>query len=716
MRNQANNLDLPSGVDKLVADIREYNPNTDRELIRKAYHYGEECHRNQLRHSGEPYFIHPVAVARILMELKMDDQTIVTGLLHDTLEDTAANYSKLECEFGEQIANYIDGVTKLTKFEFPDTETLEAENVRKLLLAISENPCVLFVKLADRLHNMRTIEFLPPKKQHRKAIETMEFYAPLAGRMGMQNMREELEDLAFQVLDPQQRDSICFHYAALEKQSAEAVQTITKDIESLLRDIGIEFKIQSRAKKPFSIWRKANEKNIPFSTIADAYGFRIITETEHQAYQALGAIHIKWSAIPGRLKDYISQPKVNGYRSIHTTVLGPNDQKIEVQIRTLEMHQVAELGVAAHWSYKDGIRMENPYAEDSQKSLSELKGSILEFERSDKFLDHLKLEMNSNRVFCFTPKGQVVKLVQGASVLDFAYAIHTNLGHGFVAAKVDGRSAQAQDILKNGNTVEIVSAGVPSPHSKWEDFVKSARAKSAIRRYFREKKEEELSGQGMIELRSQFEKEGWDWNMNIIRTAVNNLNYSSEKELLAHVGSKKISTNDVIKAVYPEYYKKQEGDDTVPAAQAVVGLKANNTYRRADCCNPVPGEKIVGITQRGKVVSIHAIYCPKLKQFSERRWEPLSWNSGRHAPIYPVTLEIKMANRAGVLGRICTSIGEQNSNISNLRITDRQHDFYLLEVDVDVRGIGHLHSLQSSIKADSDVSKIVRLPIESNSL
>ncbi|MDE0307195.1 MAG: RelA/SpoT family protein [Albidovulum sp.] len=715
MRSQATNWELPSGVDELVADIREYNPNTNQFLIRKAYRYGEDWHRNQFRRSGEPYFIHPLAVARILLELKMDDQTIVTGLLHDTMEDTAANYSKLAQEFGEKIAEYVDGVTKLTKFEFPDTETLEAENVRKLLLATSESPCVLFVKLADRLHNMRTIEFLPPEKQRKKAVETMEFYAPLAGRMGMQNLREELEDLAFQVLDPRQRDSIRFHHAALERQSAEAVKTITRDMEASLKDIGIVFKIQSRAKKPFSIWRKANEKDIPFSTIADAYGFRIITETQQEAYQALGVIHMKWNAIPGRFKDYISQPKVNGYRSIHTTVLGPSDQKIEVQIRTLKMHQVAELGLAAHWSYKDGVRVENPYAEDSLNSLSELKGSILEFERSDKFLDHLKLEMNSNRVFCFTPKGKVVKLVQGATVLDFAYAIHTNIGHGFVAAKVDGRSAQAQDTLENGNTVEIVSSEHLRPNSEWENFVKSARAKSAIRRYVREKEEEKIVEQGKFYLKSQLEKAGYSWNANLIETAVDNMNFSSEKELLAQIGSRKISTEDLLMAVYPEYFKDLD-DETVPAENAVTGLRKGHSYRRADCCNPVPGEKIVGINQRGKVVSIHAIYCPKLKELEQRRWESPSWNAGRHAPIYPVTLEITMANRAGVLGRICTSIGEQNSNISNLKIVDKQQDFYRLEVDVDVRGIGHLHSLQSSIKADSDVRKIERLPKESNSL
>ena len=466
-------------ADDLIALVRNYNPKSDADLIARAYAYGEAMHDGQFRHSGEPYWSHPVAVAAILTEQQLDDSTIVTALLHDTIEDTRSTYKEVSETFSPEIAELVDGVTKLTNLQLSSSETKQAENFRKLFMAMSRDLRVILVKLADRLHNMRTIRSMKVEKQGQKARETMDIFAPLAGRMGMQWMREELEDLAFRVLNPEARNSIIRRFITLQRETGDVIQKITADIEHELDKEGIEAQVIGRAKKPYSIWRKMQEKEIGFSRLSDIYGFRIIVKTEADCYGSLGAVHQRWRAVPGRFKDYISQPKSNGYRSIHTTVSGRDGKRVEVQIRTQEMHDVAESGVAAHWSYRDGAPAENRFAVDPAKWISTLTERFDAEDDHDAFLEHVKLEMYADQVFCFTPKGDVVKLPRGATPLDFAYAIHTRIGDSCVGAKVDAIRVPLWTRLKNGQSVEIMTAEGQRPQATWIDIVTTGRAKAA---------------------------------------------------------------------------------------------------------------------------------------------------------------------------------------------------------------------------------------------
>ncbi|MFN3577147.1 MAG: RelA/SpoT family protein, partial [Tabrizicola sp.] len=451
-------------VEDLIALVRNYNPRCNADLIRRAYAYGLKMHEGQFRKSGEPYFTHPVAVAAILTEQRLDDATIVTALLHDTIEDTRSTYADLAAQFGEEVAELVDGVTKLTNLQLSSTESQQAENFRKLFMAMSRDLRVILVKLADRLHNMRTIRSMSPEKQAQKARETMEIFAPLAGRMGMQWMREELEDLAFKVLNPEARNSIMRRFLTLQRETGDVVHQISGDIRHELEKARIEADVFGRAKKPYSIWRKMQEKDLAFSRLSDIYGFRVICSSVADCYRILGVIHQRWRAVPGRFKDYISQPKNNGYRSIHTTVSGRDGKRVEVQIRTREMHEVAESGVAAHWSYREGVRAVNPFAVDPAKWIASLTERLDEGD-TDEFLEHVKLEMYSDQVFCFTPKGDVVQLPRGATPLDFAYAIHTRIGNSCVSAKIDGIRVPLWTRLKNGQSVEIITAEGQRPQA-----------------------------------------------------------------------------------------------------------------------------------------------------------------------------------------------------------------------------------------------------------
>jgi len=491
--------------DDLIALVRTYNPKTNAKKIADAFVYGESMHEGQFRHSGEAYFTHPVAVAAILAEQQMDDATLITALLHDTIEDTGASFAEVEKRFGREIADLVDGVTKLTNLQLNSNETKQAENFRKLFMATSRDLRVTLVKLADRLHNMRTIKSMRAEKQAQKARETMDIYAPLAGRMGMQWMREELEDLAFRVLNPEGRNSIIRRFITLQKETGDVVEKIQLDMDHEMDKAGIPADIYGRAKKPYSIWRKMQEKEQGFSRLSDIYGFRIITQTESDCYAALGAIHQRWRAVPGRFKDYISQPKSNGYRSLHTTVSGRDGKRVEVQIRTVEMHEVAEAGVAAHWSYREGERVENRFAVDPARWIAQLTEQLDEGHGDGEFLDMVKLEMYQDQVFCFTPKGDVIKLPRGATPIDFAYAIHTRIGHATVGAKIDGIRVPLWTRVKNGQSVDIITAEGQSPQATWIDIAVTGRAKTAIRKALREEDRDRFIRLGRELVRVAFE-------------------------------------------------------------------------------------------------------------------------------------------------------------------------------------------------------------------
>ena len=696
-------------ADDLVALVRNYNPKTNETLIRAAYDYGREMHEGQFRHSGEPYFTHPVAVAAILTEQRLDDATIITALLHDTIEDTKSTYSQIAAKFGEEIAVLVDGVTKLTNLQLSSTQTKQAENFRKLFMAMSRDLRVILVKLADRLHNMRTIKAMRPDKQVQKARETMDIYAPLAGRMGMQWMRDELEDLAFRVLNPEGRASIIRRFITLQKETGDVIHRITGDMRSEFEKAGIDAQVFGRAKKPYSIWRKMQEKEMGFSRLSDIYGFRIITESEADCYAALGVIHQRWRAVPGRFKDYISQPKSNGYRSIHTTVSGRDGKRVEVQIRTRQMHDVAETGVAAHWSYRDGVRSENPFAVDPARWISSLTEQFEGEDDHDDFLEAVKLEMYSDQVFCFSPKGDVIKLPRGGTPLDFAYAIHTRIGHACVGAKVDGLRVPLWTRLKNGQSVEVITAEGQQPQATWLDIAITGKAKSAIRRALREQDRERFVRLGRELARAAFEHVGRKAKDKVLETAAKNLRLDSADTLLARLGSAELTAREVVEAVYPDLVP--EDGDEIDRKRAVIGLEQGQSFRRAPCCQPLPGERIVGITYRGKGVVVHAIDCEVLADYEDQpeRWLDLHWSEGKHPAEYAVTIDVTMSNDAGVLGRICTLIGGQGANISDLEFIDRKPDFYRLHLNVDLRDAEHLHSLITALEAESDVAHVDRM-------
>jgi GTP pyrophosphokinase/guanosine-3',5'-bis(diphosphate) 3'-pyrophosphohydrolase len=695
-------------VDDLIALVRNYNPKTNEDLLRKAYDFGLRMHEGQFRHSGEPYFSHPVAVAAILTEQRLDDATIITALLHDTIEDTKASYAEVEKLFGKDVADLVDGVTKLTNLQLSSSETKQAENFRKLFMAMSKDLRVILVKLGDRLHNMRTIKAMRPEKQVQKARETMDIFAPLAGRMGMQWMREELEDLAFKVLNPEGRASIMRRFVHLQKETGDVIHRITGDMRHELDEAGIEAQVFGRAKKPYSIWRKMAEKDMAFSRLSDIYGFRVITDNEMDAYRALGVIHQRWRAVPGRFKDYISQPKSNGYRSIHTSVSGRDGKRVEVQIRTRQMHDVAETGVAAHWSYRDGVRAQNPFAVDPAKWIAGLSEQMGAEEDHDEFMEAVKLEMYSDKVFCFTPKGEVVKLPKGATPIDFAYAIHTRIGNACVGAKVDGMRVPLWTRVKNGQSVEIVTAEGQTPQGTWLEIATTGKAKAAIRRALRAVDRERFIKLGRELARSAFEHVGKKSTDKALDTAARHLRIDGRDELLARLGSAELTAREVIHAVYPDL-SSIEGDVVEPK-RAVVGLSADQFFDRAPCCQPLPGERIVGITYRGRGVVVHAIDCEALAAYEDQteRWMDLHWHAGQHPPVHSVSLDLTIGNDAGVLGRICTLIGEQKANISDLQFVDRKPDFYRLIVDVELRDAEHLHSLMSALEAESDVAAVGR--------
>ncbi len=696
-------------VDDLTALVRTYNPNTNEELMRDAFAFGAEMHDGQFRHSGDPYFTHPVAVARLLAEQQMDDATLITALLHDTIEDTSASYTVVEERFGREIADLVDGVTKLTNLQLNSAHTKQAENFRKLFMATSRDLRVTLVKLTDRLHNMRTIKSMKPEKQVQKARETMDIYAPLAGRMGMQWMREELEDLAFRVLNPEARNSIIRRFITLQRETGDVVQQITADMRVELEKASIKAEVHGRAKKPYSIWRKMQEKDQGFSRLSDIYGFRILTATEAECYAVLGAIHQRWRAVPGRFKDYISQPKSNGYRSIHTTVSGRDGKRVEVQIRTREMHEVAETGVAAHWSYRNGERVENRFAVDPVKWISMLTERLDDDHDHDEFLEAVKLEMYTDQVFCFTPKGDVIKLPRGATPIDFAYAIHTRIGSKCVGAKVDGIRVPLWTRLKNGQSVDIIIAEGQKPQVPWIDIAVTGRAKTAIRKSLREEDREKFMQLGRELARVAFENVGKRATEKALRTAAKSFVFGNDvDEMLLRLGSAELSAREVVASIYPDLVEHRGNE--VEKERAVVGLGPDQTHQRALCCRPVPGERIVGITYRGQGVVVHAIDCEALVDFEEQldRWVDVHWQEGTHPATNSVTIDISISNNTGVLGRICSLIAEQEANISDLKFVDRKPDYYRLMIDVDLRDSEHLHRVVTALEAENTVSSVAR--------
>ena len=701
---------------ELVERVREYNPNTDEALLNRAYVFGARAHADQTRASGEPYFGHPLEVAAILTDLRLDDASIVTALLHDTIEDTPATRDEISRLFGGEIADLVDGVTKLTQLELTSTETAQAENFRKLLLAMAADVRVILVKLADRIHNMRTLDHLSPEKRHRIAHETMDIYAPLAGRMGMQSIRDELEDVAFEVLNPEARTSLMRRFLKLKREAGDMIPHITAEISETVAAAGVGAEVQGREKRPYSIWRKMEEKQTSFSQLSDIHGFRIFCDSEEDCYRALGAVHRHWRIVPGRFKDYISGPKATGYRSIHTTVYGAGAMRVEMQIRTRAMHEVAETGVAAHWAYKDGHRVHNPFAVDPFKWLRDLVERLEKGDEPQEFLEHVKLDMFTDQVFCFTPKGDVVGLPRGATPIDFAYAIHTNVGDRCAGALVDGRRVPLWTRLRNGQQVEVITAKGQTPSPHWEDIAQTGRAKSAIRRALRERLREEQIGLGRDLAEQSFARAGRSAGKKAFAAAAAKLGFASVEAMLVDLATGEVIGRQLVEAVYPSQpdgafsAPLEPGSASALAKTIVRGIRRGAAIRFCTCCWPIPGDRIIGLSRRGGVV-VHAISCPLLAEFEDdlERWHDLSWDPEASKKATNVArLDLTLANQPGTLGTVCSLIGEQQANIDNLGVTTRKPDFFLVSIDLEVRDVKHLSDILTALRAQSFVNQVER--------
>ena len=695
---------------ELVDRVRAYNPNTDEALLNRAYVFGAKAHATQTRASGEPYFGHPLEVAGILTDLKLDDASIVTALLHDTIEDTEVTRDEIAALFGDEIAQLVDGVTKLTRLELTSKEAAQAENFRKLLMAMARDVRVLLVKLADRLHNMRTLDALRPDKRVRIARETMEIYAPLAGRMGMQHMREELEDLAFTVINPEARTSIMRRFLKLRRETGDLIPAITAAIEEALYEAHVPARVFGREKRPYSVWRKMEDKGVGFSQLSDIYAFRIVTETEDGFYRALGALHRRWRVAPGRIKDYISGPKSNGYRSLHTTVYGPNGMRVEMQVRTREMDDVAETGVAAHWAYRNGARAENRFAVDPFTWLRDLAKRSESGETAQEFIEHVKLDMFHDQVFCFTPKGDVVPLPRGATLIDFAYAIHSRIGDSCVGAKIDGRRAPLWTRLRNGQQVEIIRAEAQRPSPVWMDMAVTGKARAAIKRALREDAREGNIRQGRDIARQAFERRGKEITDKALESAARKLGKSGVDDLLEAIGAGEVAGRRVVSIVYPAQDGEPPEPLSEPGAPVVRGVRRGVAVRFGACCRPVPGDRIVGILDEAGV-EVHAIDCPVLETHEHQldRWLDLRWDedAGQFAT-HLARIALTLSNEPGALARICALIAEQRANIANLVTAERTPDFFRMLLDVEVRDVKHLAGILSALEAQPIVSAAAR--------
>ena len=709
---------------ELVERVRSYDPDADEDLLNRAYVFAMKAHGSQLRASGDPYFHHPVEVAGILTGFKLDSASIATALLHDTVEDTGATLDEIQGLFGRTVARLVDGVTKLNRLELQSAHTAQAENFRKLLLAMSEDIRVLLVKLADRLHNMRTLHFIKsPDKRRRIAAETMEIYAPLAERIGMEGLKAELEDLAFAELRPDARESVLHRLRHLRQGDVDLVDRIVSELTRVLRTAGIEPEIAGREKTPYSIWRKMERKNVSFEQLSDIMAFRIQVDGVANCYAALGAIHGAYHMLPGRFKDFISTPKPNGYRSLHTTIIGPERRKIEVQIRTSDMHEIAELGVAAHWGYKQESRV----TEGKQyRWIRELLDILEHAADPEDFLENTKLEMFSDQVFCFTPKGDLIALPRGATPIDFAYAVHSQVGDRCVGAKIDGRMVQLRTQLHNGDQVEIITSRSGTPSPEWERSAVTGKARARIRRYLRLRRREDHLVHGRELLSKAARQEQVAISDKQLEKLLEPLRQKSVEDLLAAVSDGAIAPRTVLETAFPELKRveprKGELDlpltpprrPTTPNPNAtdapLAGLAPGIAFHYAGCCRPVPGDAIVGLIRSGRGVSVHRAECSVLTRTkqAENRLLSLGWNTGETLPKVSARLSVTTMNKPGSLGSISTVVGKQGANIVDLKIGRRTPDIYELLLDVEVGSVEQLQRVQAALRATSCVTAVER--------
>jgi guanosine-3',5'-bis(diphosphate) 3'-pyrophosphohydrolase len=719
---------------ELVERVRRYNPQADEDLLNRAYVFAMKAHGQQKRASGDPYFSHPLEVAAILTEFKLDDATIVAAMLHDTIEDTPVTREDLDKVFGVEIGGLVDGLTKLNKLDFASKHAVQAENFRKLLLAIADDARVLLIKLADRLHNMRTLHYVPEAKRARIAQDTLDIYAPLAGRMGMQGLRSELEDLAFRYLMPEAQALILSRLEELKTKNGALIARIADELKDQFARRGIKCDVRGRQKQAYSIWRKMERNSISFEQLSDIYGFRILVDKVEDCYEAVGVAHTTWPSVMGRFKDYISTPKQNDYRSIHTTVVGPGLQRVELQIRTYDMHEIAEFGIAAHALYKDGRSALDTGESGAYRSLRQIIAA-LSSDDSEKFLEHTKLELFQDQVFCFTPKGRLIALPRGATAIDFAYAVHTDVGNSAVGCKINGRIAPLISPLRNGDEVLITRSASRTPPAAWDSIVVTGRARAAIKRATREAARAQYGGLGRQIVERAFERAGRKFSDAKLKSALPRLARHSIDDVFIGVGRGEIYSADVVRAIYPDFREERKAgpaispnesgwfglakanqlvfrapgtDPTVPLR----GLEADTPVRFAPKGGAVPGERIVGIRTPGEGITIYPIHSPALVEFDDKpdQWLDVRWDLDKaKKSLFPTQILVTTLNEPGALGAVAATIGETGANIDSVVFNPTGPDFREIRFDLEVSDIQHLNAVIAQLRDKPVVSKVERI-------
>ena len=692
---------------ELVERVLAYDPDADAAMLNRAYVYTVQKHGTQKRASGDPYFSHPVEVAGLMTELKLDQETIITALLHDTVEDTLATPEEIEKLFGPEVARLVDGVTKLSKIEAMGETERAAENLRKFFLAMSEDIRVLLVKLADRLHNMRTLHYIRSEEKRRRiSRETMDIYAPLAERVGMYEYMREMQLLAFEQLEPEAYGIITGRLTQIRSQDHGQVDAIALSIKQALAEAGLKVEVSGREKHPFSIWTKMAERHVSFEQITDIMAFRVLTDSVPDCYRALGILHSTWQMIPGRFKDYISTPKSNGYRSLHTALIFENSMRMEVQIRTQEMHRTNEFGLAAHWAYK-----QNGTQPDGQVGwLRDLIEIVDESHDAEELLEHTKLAIYQDRIFAFTPKGQLLQLPKGSTPVDFAYAVHSDLGSFAVGAKINGRHMPLRTTLANGDVVELIKSRHASPQLAWLGFVVTGKARAAIRRAVRAKEREEVAAIGRKLFDQIAERMPSKIGKKAVKDAVKRLGLASEEDLMAAIGTAKLEDRAVMEALVPgsteglaepENWPKQE------RAISIRGLTAGMAFHLGQCCHPVPGDRIVGLRQPGMGVEVHSIDCLKLASGVDTDWLDLSWGERTTGALGRV--RVVLYNRPGTLADAAGIFAGNRANIAALENSGRDELFSTYEIDLDVSNLAHLTRIVSALRASDAVAEAERI-------
>ncbi len=716
---------------ELVERVTKYDPEANEDLLNRAYVYAMKAHGTQTRASGEAYFNHPLEVAAILADMRLDDATIAAALLHDTVEDTESTHADIVDKFGPEIASLVDGLTKIKKLDRVTHEAKQAENLRKLLLAMSKDVRVLLVKLADRLHNMRTLGHVSPDKRMRIAQETMEIYAPLAGRMGMQLVRDELEDIAFKILNVEAYKTISERLERLHEESGTLLKDIETELTKLLSDNGITAKVRGREKRPYSIWRKMERKHLSLDQLSDIFGFRVIVASLDECYRALGIVHRAWRAVPDKFKDYISNPKQNDYRSLHTIVIGPHHMRVEMQIRTWLMHELAERGVAAHALYKDvpeAKQMEQGFHISKDESgayrwLRHLMDVLQEGDSPREFLEHTRLELFQDQVFCFTPKGQLIALPRGATPIDFAYAVHTSVGDTCVGCRVNGRHAPLVTELHNGDEVEILRSDAQVPPPAWEAIAITGKAKAAIRRATRTAIRKQFEGLGREIVERIFTMHKQVFDEKLAAKAVTRLGHKTLHDVLTAIGRGDISGQDMLKAMGVDVDDKEvksirkkvtrknhpDPKNSIP----VRGVAANTVLNFHKKTGAVPGERIVGILTPGEGITIYPIFADALEMFDDQpeRWIDLTWDAGVEGERFPARISITLINEVGALAQVAQVISDKDANIDELQLTAREgvRDFFDLQVLLEVYDVRHLNAVMNELKTRTAVSQVSRV-------